>query len=77
VRVVADRSNKVNNALQELREQVLACPALLKRLRATIHREAFVAETLRIAAEMHLEITAADIENALRTARQECIESWD
>jgi hypothetical protein len=76
LRVVPDRSNKVNNALQELREQVLASPALLKRLRATIHREAFVAETLRIAAEMHLEVTADDVEDALLAARRECIEPW-
>jgi hypothetical protein len=73
---VADRSNEVNNALQKLRERVLASPALLKRLRATLHREAFVAETLRIAAEMNLEVTVAEVENALRAARQECIEHW-
>jgi hypothetical protein len=76
LRVVADRSNKVDNALQELREQVLASPALLKRLRATSHREVFVSETLRLASEMNLEITAADLENALLAARHECIESW-
>ncbi len=73
---MADRSNKVNNVLQELREQVLASPVLLKRLRATDHREAFVAETLRIAAEMNLEVTAAHVEDALREARQGCIEPW-
>ena len=56
---------------------MLASPALLKRLRATLDREAFVAEALRIAAEMGLEVTAAEVENALRASRQECIERWD
>ncbi|HEY0548415.1 MAG TPA: hypothetical protein VGF13_02370 [Verrucomicrobiae bacterium] len=68
---------KFDSALQKLREEVLASPALLKRLRATSDRETFVAETLRVAAELDLEVTAADVENALRAARQECIEFWD
>ena len=73
---VPDRSDKENKVFESLREQVLASPALLARLRATPDREAFMAETLDVAAELNLNVTKADVEQALQTARRECVEPW-
>ncbi len=73
---VPDHFAKVDHVFEKVRERVLASPALLARLRATPDRERFVAETLRVAEEMNLKATAADVENALRTALRECIEPW-
>jgi hypothetical protein len=66
----------VNDSFQLLREQVLASPQLLARLRATADAPSFVTEVQRIAAELDLEMTATDIEQALLAARRECIETW-
>jgi hypothetical protein len=71
-----DARINVNLAVLALREHVLASPPSLERLRATSDIQTFKAEVLRIAAELNLEITAADVEHALQMARRECIESW-
>jgi len=67
----------MNEAVEQLRERVLASPALLARLRATSDLEAFIIATLDVAAEMQIAVTATDIKNALRAARRDYIERWD
>lgn len=76
MRGVADFSDETTNAVERLRKQVLASPPLLDRLRATSGRQAFVSEVLLVAAELKLELTAVDVDRALRAARHECIEPW-
>ena len=59
-----------------LRACVLASPDLLRRLRATPDEKTFIDETVRVATELNLPLTAAEAEEALCAARREFIERW-
>jgi hypothetical protein len=65
-----------NNALREIRELVLADPALQERLRVTIDKADFTNAVVSLAEEQGLVLTEDDVVEAMRTGRKMWIERW-
>jgi hypothetical protein len=55
---------------------VLGAPALQSRLRDLTDRDSFVGETVKIAAELGLDLSPGDVDEALRDARRAWLERW-
>jgi hypothetical protein len=62
--------------LDSFRELVLADVALQARLRWVTDTGAFVVEVERLAARHGFVVEAADVESAMRQARQSWLERW-
>jgi hypothetical protein len=62
--------------LDALAERVLADPALHRRLLAVLERNAFVDETVAVAHELGLDVTAADVVDGLRHALEWWLARW-
>lgn len=63
-------------AFEEFRRIVLREPALQGKFREIERRDEFIACVVKLAATENFEITAADVEEAMRDARRAWLEKW-